>query len=274
MGKFDYVTLYEYMDEFLNEYNVKYVASYTNSLFYDFIKDKSDDFDPYKFKYLIDDIRNYIYKMDYYLINERVNEPKPIQLFGNSEIVNLNHFSHIKFDTVYTLRQRIDYLLTLDICILDKYEYYRLLEFTDIAEELFDRTNRSNKLDAHIENSRSAKVIAADTLLKLNSPLSDDCLKAILEELILKNLIAKTNTVNDDWLYWFGRNEDLLNPHKIHWYHKHSILPNVIKHICGSWTLEAIKNTFITNKFSNPKDSDYINKSLFYRIEYIISQFK
>ncbi len=211
--------------------------------FYDFIKDKSDDFDPYKFKYLIDDIRNYIYKMDYYLINERVNEPEPIQLFGNSEHVNLNHFSHIKFDTDYTLRQRIDFLLTLDICILDKWEFYRLLEFTDIAEELY-RINVTNKVNAPIINSNINPVQLAThnpAHLRFDSNLSENKLIAIKSYFIRKNMLA--DTTDENWLYWFKKS-DCDNPTILNWTNSPTMLVNCFSLISNNYYRKAIRSAF------------------------------
>jgi hypothetical protein len=241
MGKFDYVTLYEYMDEFLNEFNVKFVASYTNSLFYDFIKDKSDDFDPYRFKFLIDDIRNYIYKMDYYLINERVNEPEPIQLFGNSEHVNHTHLSHIKFDAHFTLRQRIDFLLTLDICILDKWKFYRLLEFTDIAEELY-RINVTDKINTAIINNNPV-IISLPNLahFRFNSELSKDVLLDVKAYLIRKHLLADTS--DDNWLYWL-KNYDFNNPTILIWSDTPTMLVNCFSLLKSKFYRKVLKSAF------------------------------
>ncbi len=243
MGKFDYVTLYEYMDEFLNEFNVKYVASYTNSLFYDFIKDKSDDFNPYKFKFLIDDIRNYIYRMDYYLINERVNEPEPIQLFGNAEYINLNHFSHIKFDADYTLRQRIEFLLTLDICILDKWEFYRLLEFTDIAEELY-RINVTNSVGTPIisNNINPVKSIPPNpNHFRFDTNLSSETLNKVKNYFIRNKMLAETT--DENWLYWFKKS-DFENPTNLNWTDTPTMLVNCFSYICTKRYRKAIKSAF------------------------------
>lgn len=267
MAKFDNLSLYELMNSCLDGG----YEGIKDSTLRDFIKEKSDNFDLFAFKLLISDIRDYVYTLPYCIGDE-----KPVGTLDSvldeyvSDTYDCNYIVNINFNPDIKLLERIVELPSHKIFTPPFKSLDCLIQFSNLAEELYHF--ESKKL---LSNSVSLPIINSIVPLKLISPLSTECLLAILDELIVNfNFILRTDTVKDDWLYWFGRKNDLPNPQKIYWYRRHSILPNVIIHICGSWTLEAIKNAFIAKKFISNKNGDHIGKPLYYAIERIKKKFE
>lgn len=275
---------YEPFDDFLRGY---YHCTYNNISklnLRSYIKKVTDSFDPITFHLIIEETRNFVYYFDGYFNSEKeayFNAKQNLISWFNDDVTSdvvydPKPINSLSFDSSMTLSDRVEYIEGNDITIIRNDGFKNILDLSVFLDTLYDNYVVQNRYQNAVGIS-SPLIQAPETpipVLKLQSNLIDACLLAILSELITKNLILNNKTVKDDWLFWFGRNDNLLNPHKIHWYRKHTILPNVIKHICGSWTLEAITNAFIVEKFSNPKDGDYFNKPLFYRIEHIINQFK
>lgn len=268
MARFDELSLQEVMDSCLRGelFGIK------DTSFRLFIKEKSDNFDLLALKLIITDIRNYVYHLQHCLSGDE----KRYGIFDEeidvtaSETYGYSMIAFINFDPEIKLPQRIESLPSHNIVIPNFKGLEQLKHFSNLAEELYVYENNKPVL-----NSVSPPVVNTIVPLKLHSLLSTECLLAILDELIInKNLILNTESVKDDWLYWFDRKNDLPNPKKILWPKKHTILPNFIVHICDTWILEAIKNAFDTKTFSNPKEGDYIYKSLYNTIERIKKQFE
>jgi len=279
---------YERFDGFLRGY---YICTYNNISklnLRSYIKKVTDDFDPIAFQLIIEETRNFVYNFDGYFNSEKeayfkaknnlhswfdVNASSDV---SPDEAYDPKPINSLSFESSMTLSERIEFIKSNDITIIKEEGFDNILDLSVFLDTLYYNyiVQKRSQIAVGIPSPIIQAPESPIPVLKLHSTLSDACLIAILQELIAKNFIARTKTIQDDWLFWFGRNDDLQNPRKIIWQTKHSILPNFIVHICGSWTLVAIKNAFCAKKFSNPKDTDYINKPLFYRIERIINQFK
>lgn len=276
---------YESFSDFLKGlYNCSYIID-SKSALHNYIKKISDNFDPFALNLFIEETRDFIYSFESYFNTEEEAYFKSKEYIGSwfSGESNVVEYAYVQkpinllsFDSSMTLSERIDFVEKNNITIINNDGFENILRFSIFLEDIYNYVVKKRILnDKSYASPNPQPLLEATTIpvLKLNTPLNDACLLAILEELITMNFIVRSKTVKDDWLFWFGRNEDLQNPRKIHWYTKHSILPNVIKHICGSWTLEAIKNAFFAKKFISNKNEDYIGKPLYTRIENIKKQF-
>lgn len=274
---------YEPFDDFLRGY---YHCAYNNISklnLRSYIKKVTDSFDPITFHLIIEETRNFVYYFDGYFNSEKeayFNAKQNLISWFNDDVTSdvvydPKPINSLSFDSSMTLSDRVEYIEGNDITIIRNDGFKNILDLSVFLDTLYDNYVVQKRYQNAVGIS-SPLIQAPETpipVLKLNSPLSDACLLAILEVLIAKNFILKNKTVKDDWLFWFGRKDDLQNPHKIIWQTKHTILPNFIVHICGTWTLEAIKNAFNTKNFSNPKERDYNGKALYNTIERIKRNF-
>lgn len=272
MSKFEYVTLYDLMDSFWDSSLSGYAIDYSNTFMHEFIQIKTNNFDSYKFKLFIIDLRNYIFKMDFCLLSELENTPEPPKdLFSinwNEEKPNL--LANVKFEDDLNFRQRIDYLRSIEIGVSVNDAYNRCLEFTDIAEELFYNTIHSDKNEENaiplITPKKVLLIHNNNRHNKFRTNYNEECLTRIMKLLIQKGFLINTDI--DDWLYWFNI-KPINSPKKLIWEGTPTMLANVIQQICLICSPSAVISAFGI-KPVKPTKPKYINTTIFKEIEQII----
>ena len=261
MGRFDFIDLYEVMDNLINGENSYYGIQLTDTLLYEFIEEKTNKFESYKFNLLIIELRNYIYKMDFHSLNEieKITEPDKLELLAD-----------IKFENNWNFRERIDYLLNIGIGISVNRSYNRFLEFTDIAEDLFCTVkfgkNEANNDIPLISKSQVNIIHKNNRHIKFRTSYNEECLTRIMKLLLKKGFLKNTDV--DDWLYWFNM-KSLDSPLTLIWENTPTMLSNVIQQICFTCSPTAVISAFgiIPVKPTKPK---YIHTATFKEIEQII----
>jgi len=137
--------------EIIGKYN-----EFTKHEMYEFLKEKTDNFDFENFKYLISDIRNYANFIPFCVyeknpepnkINEDTGYPEDIFWTENIEFTySLNNYFPLMFELEFpenlSLKKRI-IVLKNKIPEANFHSTYKLIEFSDIAESEYKRVTES-----------------------------------------------------------------------------------------------------------------------------------
>jgi hypothetical protein len=127
----------------------------------------------------------------------------------------------------------------------------------------------SGKFNMVLEYCKT-KLKAPTDQTKFDAPkLSDDCLTKIMQHLVDKNQLSKTDA--GLWLYWFNRNPKFENPTQLNWSGTPTMLANVMSQICGTYQTVAAKAAIKDVKITNVSKSKYKNGAMYKAINQIMT---
>jgi hypothetical protein len=153
------------------------------------------------------------------------------------------------------------------------------LDFIDKLIELFlcfgiSLISLAEKLECNLyiftinkHESLNNQDLQVNVFPKFNSSLSDDCLIKIMHYLGNKKKLINPNV--DIWLFWFNRNYIKI-PEPLIWNGSHTLLSNVIQHLCDESVAGTIKTAFYKAEYIKPTRKVYELSKIHKEIEQII----
>lgn len=191
--------------------------SINNTEMFEFIQEKTDNFNRAKLQYFILDVRNYIWSLpiEFYLKNKKLRLPFQFNYsFGNNFAINFKTYCEIEglnvvFQEHETLIQRLDTILRLDFKLsgglpdhstsyLPK-NFDQLIQFAEIAEKEYKRVcetakpNKDDKTDL-IVSTLINKLSVAEVNLQCKEEYNKSLLESETKYLELMRDLSKQKT--------------------------------------------------------------------------------